>query len=78
MVTTRRLHQERIRNGTVDLIPAPCQSVPEAWFGVLKLLRLRVEVQVLLGALTKTERELLLGDIYADALSTQPVPILEL
>ena len=50
----------------------------EARFGVLKLLRLRVEVQVLLGALTKTERELLLGDIYADALSAQPVSILEL
>ena len=25
MITSCRLHEERIRNGTVDLIPAPCQ-----------------------------------------------------
>ena len=52
--------------------------MPEARFGVLKLLRLRVEVQVLLCALAQAERERLLGDVYADALPSQPVSILEL
>ena len=45
---------------------------------VVKLLGLCVEVQVLLGALAQAERELLLGDVHADALSAQPVSILEL